>query len=130
MGIVALFPFIILASPPAELPLVFNGYSKQSSVSKEGNLSTFNEKRLALRFLEKLILFHVEVLLHDHTSLSQQSISNSQTISKNISRKSTYSLCPGITPWGTIEAAQVGAGCVTHLTPSLVHDVNKMHLLK
>lgn len=94
MGIVALFPFIILASPPAELPLVFNGYSKQSSVSKEGNLSTFNEKRLALRFLEKLILFHVEVLLHDHTSLSQQSISNSQTISKNIAENPPIPYAP------------------------------------
>lgn len=98
--------------------------------SELGKLSTFNEKRPALRFLEQLPLFYVEVLLHAHILLSQQPLSKSQTLSKNINRKSIYSLCPGIMPWGMTETAQVGAGCTTHLTSGLFDYVNKMHLLK
>lgn len=97
--------------------------------SELGKLSTFNEKRPALRFLEQLPLFYVEVLLHAHILLSQQPLSKSQTLSKNINRKSIYSLCPGIMPWGMTETAQVGAGCTTH-TSGLFDYVNKMHLLK
>jgi len=35
MWITALFPFIMLANSPPELPLVLNGYSKYSSVSNQ-----------------------------------------------------------------------------------------------
>lgn len=67
--------------------------------SKLGKTSLFNggkkNPKPALSFLEKLIFFSVEVLLHVHTLLSQQPIANPQPILKKINRKSTYSLCPG-----------------------------------